>query len=286
MSAKNKPTYELFCKGIMNRKRKGLRFDENGNVVCETNAEFGADVEVDGSLIINSAKDLKTKDGTSFGGGGLPSPWVVNENILGYEDTENQLMVGFLAEGGNLYGYQNKQSGEVSYVSPASSSTPNIIVYLNVNTQVESAVVLPDNFMTKSQEINLGDIDTNKAEIAKKQSTLYRHTITILKLDGSDKHLLVMTHQSESNLKIDSIQDLITVFKGTSLSCICTHEMTIHISDAVDDIYINNVTHSRIDIGNTLAEMFLYTASDLEQEPFTDVFETTGFTITDTVTAM
>lgn len=38
-------------------------------MVCEPNAEFGADVEVDGSLTINSAKDLKTKDGTSIGGG-------------------------------------------------------------------------------------------------------------------------------------------------------------------------------------------------------------------------
>lgn len=125
----------------------------------ESKATFGADVEVDGSLTINSAKDLKTKDGSSFGGGGLPSPWVANENVLGYEDTENQLVVGFLAEGGNLYGYKNKQSGEISYVSPALSGAPNIIVYLNVNTQVESAVVLPDNFVTKSQMINLGDIN-------------------------------------------------------------------------------------------------------------------------------
>lgn len=51
----------------MNRKHKGIRFDENGNVVCEPNAEFGADVDVDGALTINSAKDLKTKDGSSFG---------------------------------------------------------------------------------------------------------------------------------------------------------------------------------------------------------------------------
>lgn len=68
MAAKNKPIYEFFCKGIMNRKHKGIRFDENGNVVCEPNAEFGADVDVNGALTINSAKDLKTKDGTSFGG--------------------------------------------------------------------------------------------------------------------------------------------------------------------------------------------------------------------------
>jgi hypothetical protein len=207
MSAKNKPTYELFCKGIMNRKRKGLRFDENGNVVCEPKAEFGADVDVDGALTINSAKDLKTKDGTSFGGG-LPSPWVANENVLGYEDAENQLVIGFLTEGGNLYGYQNKQSGEASYVSPASSGNPNIVAYINVNTQVESFVILPDDFVTKSQVINLGDIN-------KKQSTLYRHTIDI-DAGGLGLHTYV-TALSEKNTVIDSIQDLVAVFGNTKL---------------------------------------------------------------------
>ena len=66
MTAKNKPTYELFCKGIMNKSRKGVRFDADGNVIVEPKAEFGSDVEVDGQLTINSASDLKTKDGTGF----------------------------------------------------------------------------------------------------------------------------------------------------------------------------------------------------------------------------
>lgn len=145
-----------------------------------------------------------------------------------------------------------------------------------------------DNILTTIYGGGIACVDyALKTDLNAKQATLYRHTITIgLFTNASDKHLLVMTHQSENNLKIDSIQDLITVFKGTSLSCVCTHETTIHISDTVDDIYINNVTHSKINVGNTLAEITLNTASDSEEEPFTDVFGTTGFTITDNVTAM
>lgn len=140
--------------------------DIEGKVTC------GNDVEVDGKLTINSAKDLVTKDGTSFGGGGLPSPWAANEKVLGYEDTENKIVVGFLSEGGSLYGYQDNQVGESCYLSPVYLGNTSIVTYLNVKTQVQSEIVLPDNFVTESQVIDLGDIN-------KKQATLYCHTITL-----------------------------------------------------------------------------------------------------------
>lgn len=189
--------------------------DLRGKVDVEGKVTCGADVEVDGALTINSAKDLKTKDGTSFGGGGLPSPWVANEKVLGYEDTENQLVVGFLHEGGSLYGIQNNKSGEISYVTPPASDDINFVVYLNVKTQVESEIVLPDDFMTKSQVIDLGDI-------AKKQSTLYRHTVTFM--ESGLGYTNRFTAYSEKNTPIDSIQDLITVFGNTELMCTGTIE--------------------------------------------------------------
>lgn len=151
---------------------------QNGKAVFHSKVEhtedvtFGKNAEFDGQVQINSAKDLKTKDGTSFGGGDLPSPWTVNEKILGVEDTENKIVIGFLTEGGFLYGYQDNQAGEACYLSPVYLGNTSIAVYQNAKTQVESDVVLPDDFMTKSQVINLGDI-------AKKQSILYRHTITL-----------------------------------------------------------------------------------------------------------
>lgn len=42
---------------------EGMTADENGNV------EIGKNLTVDGKVIINTATDLETKDGTSFGGG-------------------------------------------------------------------------------------------------------------------------------------------------------------------------------------------------------------------------
>lgn len=224
MTAKNKPTYEIFSKGVINKKNKGIRFDEAGNVVVEPKAEFGADVDVDGTLTINSASDLKTKDGTSFGGS-LPSPWVANEKVLGYEDTENDIVVGFLTEGGNLYGCQNTQAGVVSYVAPASSGQSQIFVYLDTKAQVESTVELPEDFTTRSQAINLGDIN-------KKQSTLYRHTIDIA-AGGLGLHTYV-TALSEKNTVIDSIQDLVAVFGNTKLMATGMHSVNSKVSALVE----------------------------------------------------
>lgn len=189
--------------------------DLRGKVDVEGKLTCGADVEVDGALTINSASDLKTKDGTSFGGGGLPSPWVANEKVLGYEDTEDQIIVGFLSEGGNLYGYQKTQEGVVSYVAPASSGQQEILAYLDVKAQIESTVVLPEDFTTKSQVIDLGDI-------AKKQATLYRHTVTFS--ESGLGYRTRFTAYSEKNTPIDSIQDLIAVFGNTELMCTGTIE--------------------------------------------------------------
>lgn len=220
MAAKNKPTYELFCKGIMNRKHKGLRFDENGNVICEPKAEFGSDVDVDGKLTINSAKDLKTKDGTGFGGEGLSKPWFSsNEYIAILSKSVTTSPVDDYVSG--LYNIdgtvaliaQNNTSGVSATFIPTLSSDFPIFMYQSENAQ--SSVQLPEEFFNTSTIINLGDI-------AKKQSTLYRHTV-----EFSEKGLGYhnrFTAYSEKNTPIDSVQDLITVFGNTKLQCSGTIE--------------------------------------------------------------
>ena len=50
---------------------KGMTADENGNV------EIGKNLEVDGDVTINSADNLKTKDGTTFGG--IGDSVIINE---------------------------------------------------------------------------------------------------------------------------------------------------------------------------------------------------------------
>lgn len=199
-------------------------------------------------VIINSANNLKTKDGTSIGGGGLPSPWVANEKVLGYEDTENQLVIGFLFEAGNLlYGYQSNQSGDVSYVSPIAPGEPNIFVFLNENTEVESVIAVPDDFTTKSQKINLGDIN-------KKQSTLYRHTIDIA-AGGLGLHTYI-TALSEKNTVIDSIQNLVTVFGNTKLMATGAHgpdsEETalLEVGTSLTDTYVHTNHGTKMSLSN------------------------------------
>ena len=274
MSKKNNPIYEIFSKGMMNRNHKGVRFDDEGNVVIEPKAEFGADVDVDGKLTINSASDLKTKDGTGFGGS-LPSPWAANEKVLGYEDTENGFVVGFLNEGGGIYGFQSTQAGVVSYVAPEIPGQPQIFVYLDVNKQIESTVVLPEDFTTKSQVIYLGDISTNKENIAKKQSTLYRHTVTFN--ESGLGYNNVFTAYSEKNTPIDSIQDLITVFGNTKLQC-----------SGIIENSTTNIPCVRIDIGTT-ADTILFVGITGSTQKISNWYSTSPdstLTITDSVTTM
>lgn len=199
MTAKNKPTYELFCKGIMNKSRKGVRFDADGNVIVEPKAEFGSDVEVDGQLTINSASDLKTKDGTGF---------------------------------------------------------------------------------------------ASKEELNAKQSTLYRHTVCIINANAqSGPFALSFTAESEKNLEIDSIQDLISVFGNTSLSCNGFLWDSVSNSSAPYGVIV-----FRINIGTALAsctvDYYIFSQTEGPELAYgvdsflTDFIGTSGFTILDTVTAM
>lgn len=247
------------------------------------------------SLTLPSAKDLKTKDGTSFGGVDLTSDQTIDGNKTFSKPINVHEIKVFSANNSFKYAVIRPNDGsgtglnfDLGWIVGYSTSGLYLgTVKFNYDTQIicfGSRTLAFNGFL--SVQIDGKKIATVD-KLDAKQSTLYRHTITIgLFTDASDKRLLVMSHLSARNTKISSIQDLIYLFKNTSLSCICTHETTIHISDTVDNIYINNVTHSKINIGNTLDEITLNTASDLEEELFTDVFGTTGFTITDNVTAM
>lgn len=101
------------------------KVDIGGKVTC------GGDAEIDGALTLNSAKDLKTKDGSGF---------ALKSDLAKY---------------------------------------------------------------------------ATKNDLNAKQSTLYRHTITITSPNGC----LSMSLDTESNAKIGSINDIIAKFKGNKLAC-------------------------------------------------------------------
>ena len=182
--------------------------DLRAGLSVEGKAEFGSDVEVDGQLAINSASDLKTKDGTGF----------------------------------------------------ASKS-------------------------------DLSTLAT-KEELNAKQSTLYRHTVCIINANAQlGPFALSFTAESEKNLEIDSIQDLISVFGNTSLSCNGFLWDSVSNSSAPYGAIV-----FRINIGTALAsctvDYYIFSQTDGpeltygEDSSLTDFIGTSGFTISDTVTAM
>ena len=117
------------------------------------------------------------------------------------------------------------------------------------------------------------------SDLATKQSTLYRHTVKISKATDDGKTSITFTTSSEKNTPIDSIQDLTTVFGNTDLSA---SGATYLISSSQWEFY--NKIHVGTSITDTTVDYI--NKDDVGTYNFTDMFGTTGFTITDNVTAM
>ena len=143
-------------------------------------------------------------------------------------------------------------------------------------------------FASKSDLSNLA----TKEEMNAKQSTLYRHTVCIINANAQlGPFALSFTAESEKNLEIDSIQDLISVFGNTSLSCNGFLWDSVSNSSAPYGAIV-----FRINIGTALAsctvDYYIFSQTDGpeltygEDSSLTDFIGTSGFTISDTVTAM
>lgn len=219
--------------------------DIEGKVTC------GNDVEVDGKLTINSAKDLKTKDGSSIGGSDT-SPWKVIPayKMWGFENTNDGTNTYYGISGDSfIYIAENTSQDnpidfQVGFI-PLGGITPGIGIYSFTDniSGITSKITVPDDFITRSQDINLGDIN-------KKQATLYRHTVTFLE-DGLG-YANRFTAYSEKNTPINSIQDLITVFGNTKLQCLGTVEqgsrpcIGIDIGPTADTIFFVDITDTQV----------------------------------------
>ena len=124
----------------------------------ESKATFGADVDVDGALTINSVKDLKTKDGTSLG---LPSPWGYGAKdgdtpYLGVHRVDGDIYSGFFeADGRVLYGFFSGSDYAGYYNAEINARNP--VLFVARQGEVTSMVKLPADFLTKPQEITLGE---------------------------------------------------------------------------------------------------------------------------------
>lgn len=281
--------------------------DIEGKVTC------GNDVEVDGKLTINSAKDLKTKDGSSFGvGGGDVSLNKVNEFVKG--DT----IISLIDTVSNPWGY-GYYTGIMSKIKGKTYQTsPFIFIGLEgTGTDLKPVALVADSLSSSASkvEFHVGDygewgmvinhngytrylsgeiyyesyhlsfptksgtlaLKTDIPDMSTKQSILYRHTVRIG--NNTRKASLSFMTESEKNTKVDSIQDLIAVFGNTTVgvSGYAYYEAYGYILLALT---------VGTDINTTKVDFIDTAAGESVQLSFTDIFGTDGFSITDNVTTM
>lgn len=136
------------------------------------------------SVTIPTASDLKTKDGSKIGA--LPSPWVVDETVLGIKNGQNNSdhtglvnFSGFLTGYGAIR-YNGEEPSQMFIFFPTfSTEDTSIINFGDLVNNINSSVKLPANFLTEDITINLGDINTNKNDIATLKTKSYDKDATL-----------------------------------------------------------------------------------------------------------
>ena len=110
-----------------------------------------------------------------------------------------------------------------------------------------------------------------KTDLNAKQSTLYRHTIEIVK---NNEATLILTTESTISTEINTMDKFISAFKGSELACMC----------ALNDNNAWNIHYIGIQVGTTLNETSMMSTNLLDTAmTFTDVFGTSGYTMVDKV---
>lgn len=238
-------------------------------------------------VIINSANDLKIKDGTSFGGDDVkifeidfnrfsqdeyPQATLTSEEVISFENSDFVYLTNMVNEG-------DKQQFLKSDTQTAERT--------QLNDTIVSSMYLTLSSNTLSLGIQQLQIDfsnyATKTDLENKQSTLYRHTVLISEPTNKTAYL-TFTASSVNNTPINSIQNLITVFGNTSISCSGIYR---------DGDPANEQSLLMINVGTSISNTTISSATiansaitDFSNAPFTDTFGSTGFTITDYVTAM
>lgn len=299
------------------------------------------------SLTLPSSSDLKTKDGTSFGGGSKVyngTEYLPTFDIATLKDIYLPLTGGTLS--GNLtigknniyFSLDNIRTGKMGIDKATYSETPRTstgyrefytlglddspklrfkyneayisysnLTYMGIDTSgitISNARYdgtiqllaydlssgdLKHKFVMKSNALPAIDDSpiitqaTLATDLDAKQSTLYRHTVLISEPTNKTAYL-AFTAESVNNTPIDSIQDLITVFNHTSIACSGLFR---------DGDPANSQSLLMINVGTSISDTTISSATiennaitDFSNVSFTDTFGSTGFTITDNVTAM
>lgn len=275
--------------------------DLRGKVDIEGKVTCGSNVDVDGTLTINSAKDLKTKDGTSLGSN---VQRIDITTILSQEDilslivalTEHLENPSFTFDFTFTNNINNPTAHEINLyldMTPFGktgfidlffirSSKQDGIRYASTYTSYAGKLIRcgsmaltgSNNILTTIYGGGIACADyALKTELNAKQATLYCHTVTFSE-GGLGLHNR-FTAYSEKSTPIYSIQDLIAVFGNTELQCSGT------INRGVEPCI-------GIDIGTDADTTFFINITGLTQK-LSDWYSTSPeatLTIIDNVTAM
>lgn len=129
-----------------------------------------------------------------------------------------------------------------------------------------------DNILTTIYGGGIACVDyALKTDLNAKQSTLYRHTIEIIK---DNEATLILTTESTISTEINTMDKFISAFKGSELACMCS-------------LYDNNgwnIHFIGIQVGTTLDGTSMMSTNVLDTAlTFTDVFGASGYTMVDKV---
>lgn len=235
----------------------------------ESKATFGSDAEVDGKLTINSAKDLVTKDGTGFGSDlkifeidfsrfsqETRDATLTSEEVQLFQNSDLIYVKNFGGQG--KCQFQKNKDISASFTQIAN------------NVGLTYSLELDDNSLQlKAFSV---EIPTDE-QLNAKQSTLYRHTITIYEGNTKDKNSICFTAYTPSNTPIDSIQDLTASADGsnklanTDLECFGvsgTESALVFYNKIHVGTSISNTTLQKVTGGSaTLASVYAtYTMTD------------------------
>lgn len=254
------------------------------------------------SLTLPSASDLKTKDGTGFGGG-YNTQRIDITTILSQEDILSLIesLTGHLENPSFTFDFtftnniNNPTADEIDLYLDMSafgetgfidlffikSSKQDGIRYANTYMSYAGrlircggmAITGTNNILTTIYGGGLACVDyALKTDLNAKQATLYRHTIEIW---IEEEATLILTTESIISTEINTMDKFISAFKGSELACICTRKDT---DNAWKVFYIG------IQVGTTLNDTSMMSTNVLDTgTTFTDVFGTSGYTMEDKV---
>ena len=153
-----------------------------------------------------SGTNIKTINGESIlgsgnitisggSGSGLAEPWSADENYLGVWSKSSPGISDYdffagLHTGDGLVGFEatNIASNNTAIIIPTLTSDLPLFQFMSLDGDVTSMVKLPNDFFTRSQTINLGDI-ANSGGSGSARPPLYSHTIT-LKNSGNSAYFI------------------------------------------------------------------------------------------------